>query len=390
MTGQPMALTARLMAAQMVVILVGAMTLLIAIVAIAPGLFAMHLQRTGEDTPAVQQHAQEAFTSSMVIALSLAGITAITAAGLLSWVLSRRVAQPITALSQAAAQVAAGQYDVEVGEPGFSRELDNLAASFQDMAGRLERSDTARRQLLADLAHEIRTPLATLAAHVDGMEDGVVPHDAAAYQVMRDQVGRLQRLASDIREVAAAQEHALDLHPAVLAVADLLVGAAAGAQARYRAAGVELSCHSVPSELLVHADPDRIGQVLGNLLDNALRHTPRGGRVMLGGRAGPNHTVVLEVSDTGEGIPADQLQAVFERFHRVDPARAGRGGGSGLGLTIARAIVTEHGGTLTADSAGPGRGATFRIVLPAARPGEPHLHRPFMDPGQDRHEAPLA
>lgn len=363
---RPVGLTARLMGAQMIVILVGGITLLVAVSLIAPGLFATHLQRTGEDTPAVAAHAQQAFTSSMVIALSLAGITAITAAGLLSWVLSRRVAQPITALSAAAEQVAAGRYDVTVSDPGFSRELATLAASFQDMADRLERTDTARAQLLADLAHEIRTPLATLAAHIDGMEDGVVPADGAAYQVMRDQVRRLQRLASDIREAAAAQEHALDLHPSVVPVDLLLTAAAAAAEARYLAAGVDLRCEPDPACGCVRADPDRIGQVLGNLLDNALRHTPTGGQVALRSTPGPRQTAVIEVTDSGEGIPVDQLEAVFDRFHRVDPARSGRGGGSGLGLTIARAIVTEHGGTLTAHSAGPGQGASLRIALPTA------------------------
>jgi signal transduction histidine kinase len=358
-------LATRLMGAQMIVILVGGITLLVALSLIAPGLFAMHLERTGEDTPGVQQHAQQAFTSSMAIALGLAGITAITAAGVLSWVLSRRVAQPISELSTAAEQVAAGRYDVTVADPGFSRELATLAASFQDMADRLERTDTARAQLLADLAHEIRTPLATLAAHVDGMEDGVVPADPAAYQVMRDQVRRLQRLASDIREAAAAQEHALELHPTVIGVDRLLNGAAAAAEARYRAAGIALHCDPDPACGTVRADPDRIGQVLGNLLDNALRHTPAGGQVVMDAAPGPRDTVVIEVADSGEGIPVDQLEAVFDRFHRVDPARAGRGGGSGLGLTIARAIVAEHGGTLTAHSAGPGGGATFRITLPA-------------------------
>ncbi|HSO04299.1 MAG TPA: HAMP domain-containing sensor histidine kinase [Candidatus Limnocylindrales bacterium] len=363
----PVGLATRLLGAQLLVILLGGITLVIALALIAPGLFAMHLQRTGEDTPGVQLHAQQAFTSSMSIALVLAGIVAAATAALLSWVLSRRVAQPISDLSGAAERVAAGRYDITVPRSTFSRELSTLADSFQAMADQLARTDTARSQLLADLAHEIRTPLATLEAHVDGLQDQVVPPSAESYDVMRAQVARLERLASDIREAAAAQEHALGLRLQPTQVSGLVTAAVRAAEARYQAAAVTLTSADCSGCGTVSVDPDRIQQVLGNLLDNALRHTPPGGQVHLDCAPGPGGASVIEVADTGDGIPPDQLEAVFDRFHRIDPARRGTAAtGSGLGLTIARAIVADHGGTLTAHSDGTGAGTTFRITLPAA------------------------
>jgi signal transduction histidine kinase len=362
-------LSTRLLGAQLMVILIAGITLVMALALIAPGLFAQHLQRTGEDTPEVEQHAQQAFTSSMSIALALSAIVAVSTAALLSWVLSRRVARPIADLSAAAEQVAGGNYDVIVPGSTFSREISTLADSFQDMTDQLDRTDTARGQLLADLAHEIRTPLATLGAHVDGLQDGVVPPTDESFDLMRAQINRLGRLATDIREAADAQEHALGLQLSTVPVDEVLSAAARSAEARYQAAGVDLTCASDHRCGQVGVDPDRIQQVLGNLLDNALRHTPAGGRVSIDCAPGHGGWVIIEVTDSGEGIPTDQLETVFVRFHRVDPARGGdRATGSGLGLTIARAIVSDHGGTLTAHSGGPGRGTTLRLTLPPAGP----------------------
>ncbi len=368
---RPVGLASRLLGAQLMVILIAGITLVMVLTLIAPGLFAEHLQRTGEDTPEVEQHAQEAFASSMSIALALSAVVAVSTAALLSWLLSRRVARPIADLSEAAEKVAGGNYDVTVPASTFSREISTLAESFHEMTEQLHRTDTARGQLLADLAHEIRTPLATLQAHIDGLQDGVVAPTDESFDLMRAQITRLGRLATDIREAADAQEHALGLQLRTVAMDEVLATAVKSADARYRAAGVELRCASDSRRGRVVVDPDRMQQVLGNLLDNALRHTPSGGWVRI--ECAPSHSggVTIDVTDSGEGIPTDQLDSVFERFHRVDPARGrdhGTGTGSGLGLTIARAIVSDHGGTLTAHSDGPGRGATLRLTLPPASP----------------------
>lgn len=366
MTRRPARLAVRLMAAQALVIAVGAVTLLVTAVLVAPGLFRDHLARTGVDSPDVQHHAEQAFASSFAVAITVAAAGSLIAAGLVSWFLVRRVARPVEDLAAAAETVAGGTYTVQVPENAFSSELAQLSSSFAHMADRLAATEVTRTRLLADLAHELRTPLATLEAYIDGLEDGVVPTTADAYATMRAQVARLRRLSTDLREAAAADEHALHLVATDLDATEVTRAAVTAAAPRYVAKGVDLELAGAAADLRLHADPERLQQVLANLLDNALRHTPAGGYVRVTVARAPGPRVVIGVVDDGDGIPADQLAAVFDRFHRVDPARAtSDGSGSGLGLTIARAIVADHGGTLTAASDGPGLGSTFTVRLPA-------------------------
>jgi two-component system sensor histidine kinase BaeS len=359
-------LATRLMVAQALVVGIGALALVLTAVVVAPGLFHEHLMQVGVNDSDVQLHAEEAFASSFAISVAVATAVSLAAAGLVSWFLVRRVSRPVEELAQAAQAVAAGDYDISVPDARFSSELHELSGSFTDMAHRLSETESTRVRLLADLAHELRTPLATLEGFIDGMEDGVLPADAESWSTMRDQVERLRRLSADLREAAAADEHALGIVMTDLdacAVASAAVSAAAPA---YQAKGVRLDLASAPSAIGVRGDSPRLQQVLSNLLDNALRHTPEGGQVqVVVDRAGPSARI--RVTDTGEGIPAGEVTTVFERFHRVDPSRvSGDGSGSGLGLTIARAIVNDHGGRLVASSAGLGQGSTFTLTLPAS------------------------
>jgi signal transduction histidine kinase len=363
---KPTGLAARLMTAQVLVIGTGALTLVLAMASVAPSLFAEHLARTGEDAPLVQQHAKEAFASSFAISLTLAMVAALTAAGLVSWFLVRRVAHPVVKLADAADAVAAGDYAVRVPAQGFGSELTRLSQAFDRMANRLAATDATRTSMLADLAHELRTPLATLEAYIDAVEDQVVPSDAHSYAVMREQVARLRRLAGDLKEAAAAEEHALGLVLTTLDPATIARDAVAAARPAFQTKGVSLELKEPAACPLVDADAQRIQQVLANLLDNALRHTPAGGQVEVAIQEGRGATVRISVADNGEGIEPDQVEDIFVRFHRADPSRAVRdGGGSGLGLTIARAIAEDHGGSLTAASGGPGMGSTFTLSLSA-------------------------
>jgi signal transduction histidine kinase len=361
---RPSSLAARLFSAQLLVIAVTFIALIVTVVLIAPGLFLRHLRMSGEESPEVQLHAQEAFETSVGLALLAAAAVAVVAAILLSWFLARRVSEPITELAISAEAVAHGNYDVAVPQRGFGAELHTLSRSFQHMADSLETTDRARSRMLSDLSHEIRTPLATLEAHIDALEDGVIPSSAQNYEVMRDQVHRLRRLASDVRVAAEAQEHALTLHPEATGVSDLLKTACSLYDARYRDKGVLLKDVCPESNgLEVLVDRDRMQQVLGNLLENALQHTPADGVVTLAcHRRG--HTVEISVTDTGVGIEPRDLDRVFERFQRLNGARESDAGGSGLGLTIARALIQNQGGDLTAFSRGPGTGSTFVITLP--------------------------
>lgn len=363
MRGRPR-LSTRLMQAQALVVGLGTITLVISAILVAPSLFHEHLIHTGIADADVQFHAEEAFASAFAVSVALATVTSLLAAGAVSWFMVRRVSQPVEELADSAEVVATGRYDVNVPDATFSSELHRMSSSFNKMATRLAETDATRTSLLADLAHELRTPLATLEAYVDGMEDDVLPRDAASWTTMRDQIHRLRRLASDLREVTAAEEHALGLELTLIDVRDTVQAAITAVAPRYATKGVTLATTMTDEPCVINADAVRLQQVWGNLLDNALRHTPAGGEVSAA-VAVYDLRVRVSVADTGEGIPPAQIDMVFERFHRVDASRVTTdGGGSGLGLTIARAIVADHGGTISASSDGPGKGSQFDVWLP--------------------------
>lgn len=347
--------------------LTGALSAWVVALLVGPPLFHEHLQRASAAHEADQTaHAEEAFASATAISLSVALMVAVLAAALASWYATRRVVRPVSRVAQAASDIAAGSYDARVAPPGLGPEFDAMADAFNQMAGRLSSVETTRRRLLSDLAHEMRTPLATVEAYLEGIEDGVTPADGSTWAVLREQTHRLSRLADDISAVSRAEEHQLSLSRRRLHPAELVVDASQAASARFASKGVTLTSDIGAMLPDIDGDPDRLGQVLGNLLDNALRLTPAGGRVAL--RAVPaGDGVSIEVSDTGVGIASEHLDHVFERFYRVDTARDRAHGGSGIGLAISRALVHAHGGRIGAQSAGPGLGATFQVWLPAAR-----------------------
>ncbi len=368
MSARPRRMATRLMAAQVIVMIIGAATFALAAALVTPQLFSNHLHSAGENDPTVHLHALQALAATFAVAMSIGLAASFIAAGAVSWFLVRRVAHPVEELASAAEAVAAGEFPVSVTDAGFSSEMSRLFTSFNQMAAQLDETDAVRNRLLADLSHELRTPLATLEAYIDGLEDEVLTSRPETWQTMRDQVVRLRRLAVDIRLAAAAQEHALALELLVIDINDVVASAVAAAVPRYRVKCVDLTFNPSNRPVLLTCDPGRIQQVLANLLDNALRHTSKDGDVKVA-VVPTDDTALIIVRDNGEGIPSDQLGAVFERFHRVDPSRNSvDGSGSGLGLTIARAIVSDHHGTLTADSDGLGTGTSFIITLPVRRP----------------------
>ncbi len=364
--GDRVGLAGRLFAAQALIALTGAITLGLVAPVVGPAIFRSHLdQVSGHIDTETTRHVEEAYASASAVSLGVALLAALAAALAVSAYVARRVAHPVGQLAAAAAEVTEGRYEARVAVPGMGREFDAVAQAFNAMAQRLADVEATRRRLLADLGHELRTPVATIEAYVDAAEDGVAVAGEDTWAVLRAQTGRLRRLAEDIAAVSRAEEHQLDLRPRRVPAADLLAAAVAAAQPRYATANVTLLQRIGGDAGEVDADPGRIGQVLGNLLDNALRHTPPGGYVTAAVDRDAAE-VRFTVSDTGEGIPAEHLPHVFERFYRADPARDRARGGSGIGLAIVRAIVTEHGGRVAAASAGPGAGATFTVALPAA------------------------
>jgi two-component system, OmpR family, sensor histidine kinase BaeS len=362
-----MGLAGRVLSALLLVVATGVLTAWLVASAVAPGLFHRHMLQAGASAAHAEavEHAELAFQSASRISLAVAMAAAVAASVAVSVYLTRRLARSLLPLTAAAADVASGHYAVRVGPPGLGSEFDGLADAFNHMAGELERVEDTRRRLLDDVAHEVRTPVATLGAYLEALEDGVRVLDADTLDVMQAQVVRLARLARDVSAVSRAEEGYRTLDAVPVHPGELLDAAVAVAVDRYRAKGVALSAQAADGLPGVVVDVDRMGQVLGNLLDNALRYTPDGGQVRVAARR-HGHLVRITVTDDGEGIGAEHLPHLFERFYRVDTARDRGHGGSGIGLAIVKALVEAHGGTVAADSDGPGQGTTFTVDLPAA------------------------
>jgi len=219
--------------------------------------------------------------------------------------------------------------------------------------------------LLGEVAQELRTPLTALDGYVEGMIDGVFTPSPEIFASLSEELRRLHRLADDLSSLSRAQEQGLDLHPVDADLADLARRAAARLAPQFQDAHVTLTINA-GTVLPVHVDPDRITQVLTNLLGNALLATPAGGTVTITADPTAVGTEVV-VTDTGVGLSAQDVERVFERFYRT-PGQPRRSPGSGIGLTIARGIARGHGGDVTAASAGPGRGASFTLTLPLRSP----------------------
>jgi two-component system sensor histidine kinase BaeS len=295
--------------------------------------------------------------------LTAAGLVALLAlAG--SLLVSRRVLRPIRALTSASQRLGAGDLSERVPVVGRD-ELAGLASSFNRMADSLQRGEERQRRLVADVAHELRTPLANLRGYLEALKDGVVSPDLELFSSLHEEAVLQQRIVDDLQELALAEAGALVYHRSRVDLGELLETCQTAHQAVAEAAGVRLSAVTT-GQVCVHADPDRLRQVLGNLVGNALRATSAGGSVTLTGwQAGGS--ALVTVADTGTGIAPEHLRYLFDRFWRADAARGRTTGGSGLGLAIARQIVTDHGGTIRVASE-LGAGTTFTIHLPAADP----------------------
>lgn len=359
-------LARRLLAANGLVIAAGAVTLAVVALVASPPLFHRHVGRAlGPVSDAVGRHLDQALSTALLLSIGIGTGAALVAALVVSWALSSRLARPIEDLSATAARLARGDLSARAVPPPVDDELADLTVAFNDMAASLEHTEDTRRRLLSDLAHELRTPLSTIEGYLEGLTDGVVEPTDQTWTTLQDAAGRLRRLVDDVGLVSRAEEGRLDLDLQPTDVVTLVDAAVSAARGTYDRAGVTLEAAVEPGLAPVELDADRAHQVLANLLDNARRHTPAGGRVTV--RAdGSRHGVTVTVADTGEGIAREQLPHVFERFYRGDAARRA-GAGSGIGLTIARAIARAHGGDLTATSPGAGRGSTFALRLPATR-----------------------
>jgi signal transduction histidine kinase len=282
-------------------------------------------------------------------------------ASLLGGTAFRRLGTPFADIMSATDAVARGNLGVRLREDNRGP-LGDLARRFNNMVAELERAENQRRNLTADIAHELRTPLHIIQGNLEGMIDGVYePSDENITDTL-DETRLLARLVDDLQTLSLAEAGQLPLHPTRFLLADLLSDAAAGFESHAAAQNIDLRVDAPDSSPELEADYDRILQVLGNLLTNALHHTPEKGTITLHGET-IEDGVRITVSDTGAGIPADDLPYIFDRFWRGDKSRARTEGSSGLGLAITKQLVLAHGGTIGAESE-PGQGTTFTIELP--------------------------
>ncbi|MDF1605760.1 HAMP domain-containing sensor histidine kinase [Nocardioides sp. YIM 152315] len=287
------------------------------------------------------------------IALLAGGVLLVTL--LLCLLLAGSVVRPLRRMAAAAHRAGDGDLDARV-PAGRRDEVGEVARAFNEMADRRQQLEEARRRLVSDVSHELRTPIANVRGWIEAAEDGLVEPDDRLLASLHEETLLLQRLVDDLHDLALGDAGELRLDAVDVDVADLLDQVAESFRGASGAAGVGVRVEVEPGAR-VHADPVRLRQAVGNLVANALRRTRVGGTVTLRGRTG-----VLEVVDTGEGIPADDLPHVFDRFRRADPARSRATGGSGLGLAIVRQIAEAHGGTATISSA-VGVGTSVRLVL---------------------------
>ncbi|WP_432119845.1 sensor histidine kinase [Streptomyces sp. bgisy032] len=287
-------------------------------------------------------------TTALVLAVTLA----------LTTVIAVRLVRPLRALADAARAPDGRHLRIPVTTKD---ETGSLAAALNDLSERRERTEEQRRAMVSDIAHELRTPLTNIRGWLDAAQDGIAEPDSVLFASLQEEAHLLQHIIDDLQVLAAADAGTLHLSPREVRLDDLIGQSAAAHRAGAKAKNVELIVHAA-GDLSVHADPVRLRQVMGNLLSNAIRHTPPGGRVVLDAHRVPGG-VELRVTDTGSGIPPEDLPRVFDRFWRGDTSRSRKTGGSGLGLSIVRQLVRAHGGEVLVTSH-PGVETAFTVRLP--------------------------
>jgi two-component system, OmpR family, sensor histidine kinase BaeS len=307
---------------------------------------------------AVDERAGSSLTPGPVIAAAaLVAVLAVAGTALLS----RRVLRPIGTLIAASQRLGAGDLSLRVPTRGRD-ELAQLAHSFNRMADSLQRGEERQRRMVADVAHELRTPLANLRGYLEALKDGVIPASPELLASLHEEAVLQQHIVDDLQDLALAEAGTLTYHRTSTDLAELLETCRTAQQAAADAAQVTLTVEA-DGPVMANVDPDRLRQVIGNLVTNSLRATPSGGTVTLSAICPAGGTVAVMVCDTGVGIAAEDLPHIFDRFWRADAARDRTTGGSGLGLAIARHIVNDHDGTICASSA-KGAGTTITITLP--------------------------
>ena len=305
----------------------------------------------------------QAFLTLITQSLIQAGIVAGLLGLVLGVIIARHLSKPLSHLAEAARQLSHGDLSQRVPVSG-SDEVAEVITSFNDMAEALQRSETLRQNMIADIAHELRTPLSVIQGNLQAMLDGVYPLTKEEIAHVYDETLLLNRLISDLRALTLAEAGQLHLNLVQVEPEELIRGVVEMFRETAREEDIALETDLQPGLPAILADPDRLRQIFANLLGNALRHTPAGGRIILAAER-VDDAVRFSVSDTGPGLTPEEQSQIFERFWRADSSRSRDGGGSGLGLTITRYLVEAHGGRIGVESQ-PGQGARFWFTIPIA------------------------
>ncbi len=371
----------------LIIILVGVATLAAAAEFVTPSAFNRHMANMesmmGGSMGGMLVDLTESFQAAINEILLVAATFAILTAVLVSSFVTRRIVGPVQQMKIASQRMADGRYDERVQVIGED-ELAELAVSFNRMAQELTQTEARRRQLIGDVAHELRTPLSGIKSVMEGLQDGVLQPEPETFASVEQEVSRLQRLVRDLEELSKAEAGQISLEKALVNPAALVETAVRRLRPQFTDKQVTLEPNHPTDLPSLRVDPARMTQVLINLLGNALQYTPSGGQVTVscsvithrsslhGERCLPNsdRCLMISVTDTGIGLAADHISRIFERFYRADKSRSRVGGGSGIGLTISKHLVEAHNGRLTAASPGLGRGSTFTIVLPLDDSGQ--------------------
>ncbi len=360
-------LGAKLFLSYFAIIVVGVVVLILASQFVLPAAFSRHMAVMGDEmmemngNGAMSQLYLE-FRASFNEALLYAALAAMIVAVLLSLLFSRGVIAPVLAMSLATQRMADGRYDERVQVVGED-ELAQLALRFNHMAEKLDQVESMRRRLIGDVSHELRTPLTAIKGSMEGLMDGILPANEETFQQIHTEADRLNRLVDDLQELSRVEAHAYQLDFHQLDVSSLVQTATKRLTPQAESKRISLDFELTPDLPRILADEDRTIQILTNLMGNALQYTPEGGRVTISAKR-MNAEVQISVHDTGIGISSEHLSHIFDRFYRVDKSRSRQsGGGSGIGLTIARALVEAHGGRIWAESVGDGHGSTFNFTL---------------------------
>ena len=367
-------LSGKFLLSYLLIVLVGVITLLAVTFALAPTLFQAQLMPIlqthpkGLTTSEASQLILDDFLSTLLSALAVAAIVATVTSLITSLFVARRITTPLRLMTQVARRISTGNYTerIVVLPMHSSDELGQLASSINALAVTLEQTERRRLEVIGNVAHELRTPIATLEGYLEGLLDGVIEPTPQTWAMLHTEAGRLRHLVDDLQEVSRAEARQIPLSLQPVAPQHLIQVALEPLEGQFAEKGLDLQVH-VPENLpRVMADPARAVQVLMNILVNALRYTPAPGRIDVT-VSREEDKVAFRVSDTGIGLTPEQLTHIFERFYRVDKARSRALGGSGIGLTIALSLAQAMGGDIQVTSAGLGQGSSFTLTLPQAQ-----------------------